>query len=120
MGSGSARRMQLARMRDNETIICVTDPYLDGVWKKVDSMQHLETNVTGVGTTAVVRVFNRVSLGGTITFDTDQTDFSTIVIKFDNDDGVSLEQSSRIQILESSVGVRLILVQDLLSGLPLW
>ena len=102
------------RMRDNETIICVTDPYLDGVWQ-VDSMQHLETNVTGVGTTAVVRVFSRVSLGGTITFDTDQTDFSTIVVKFDNDDGVVLmEQSSRIQILESSVGVRLILVQDLL------
>ena len=50
--------------------------------------QHLETNVTGVGTTAVVRVFNRVSLGGTITFDTDQTDFTFIVVKFDNDDGV--------------------------------
>ncbi len=82
------RRMQ-PRMRDNETIICVTDPYLDGVWQ-VDSTQHLETNVIGVGTTAVVRVFSRVSLGGTITFDTDQTDFSTIVIKFDNDDGVAL------------------------------
>ena len=48
-------------MRDNETIICVTDPYLDGVWQ-VDSMQHLETNVTGVGTTAVVRVFNEFLL----------------------------------------------------------
>ena len=99
-------------MRDNETIIYVTDPYLDGVWQ-VDSMQHLETNVTGVGTTAVVRVF-RVSLGGTITFDTDQTDFTPLLLNLIMMMELLLEQSSRIQILESSVGVRLILVQDLL------
>ena len=42
-------------------------------------MQHLETNVTGVGNHAVVRVF-RVSLGGTITFDTDQTDFTPLLL----------------------------------------
>ena len=81
-------RMQ-PRMRDNVTIIGTTGPYLDGVWQ-VDFTEHLETNVTGVGTTAVVRVFSRVALGGTITFDADTSDFSSGVIKFDNDDGVTL------------------------------
>jgi len=62
---------------------------LDRDWQ-VDFTEHLETNVTGVGTTAVVRVFSRVALGGTITFDADTSDFSSGVIKFDNDDGVTL------------------------------
>ena len=86
------------------------------VFAKLDSMQHLETNVIGVGTTAVVRVFREFLLVEQSHLTQIRLTLHTMVLLnlIMMMELFLLEQSSRIQILESSVGVRLILVQDLL------